>query len=120
MKLGEVRLRLKQHEQSRSAFRHAVQIVRMRMGYDHIRVSEIQSEIGYLLFEAGDLVAAVNAFADALVVYRSMLVNDEMDTRSKVAMSETLCNIGSIHLERKNFDAAIDCFLEALQVSLVE
>ena len=99
-----------------SVFRDAVRIIRTKLGYDHIRVAEVQSQIGYLLFEAGDLPSALNAFADALTVYRSLLVNDEMNTRFKVGVSEALCNIGSIQLEQRNFDPAIDCFLEALQV----
>ena len=92
-----------------SVFRDAVKIVRTKLGYDDIHVAEVQSQIGYLLFQAGDLSAALHAFADALAVHRSNDVN-------RAAVAETLCNIGSIHLEQKSFDPAIDCFLEALQV----
>lgn len=115
--LGKARLLLHKCHAARTVFRDAIRIIRTKLGYDHIRVAEIQSQIGYLLFEAGDLPSALNAFAGALEVYRSLLISDEMNTLFKVAVSETLCNIGSIHLEQKNFDPAIDCFLEALQVS---
>lgn len=115
--LGKARLLLHKCHAARTVFRDAVRIIRTKLAYDHIRVAEIQSQIGYLLFEAGDVHSALNAFADALAVYRSLLVNDEMNTLFKVGVSEALCNIGSIHLEQRNFDPAIDCFLEALQVS---
>jgi tetratricopeptide (TPR) repeat protein len=115
--LGKARLGLGKIHAARSVFRDAVRIIRTKLGYDHIRLAETQNHIGYLLFEAGDSPFALNAFADALAVYRSLLVHDEMNTLFRVGVSETLCNIGSIHLEQKNFDPAIKCFLEALQVS---
>lgn len=99
-------------EGARSVFRDAVKIVRTKLGYDDVHVAEVQSQIGFLLFEAGDLAAALHAFADALAVHRANATNP-------VAMAETLCNIGSIHLEQKSFDPAIDCFLEALKVCCI-
>jgi len=98
---------------ARSVFRDAVKIVRTKLGYDDVQVADVQNQIGYLLFEAGDFAAALHAFADALAVHRANDVNRE-------AIAETLCNIGSIHLEQKSFDPAIECFLEALQVCLQE
>jgi tetratricopeptide (TPR) repeat protein len=115
--LGKARLGLGKSHAARTVFRDAVRIIRTKLGYDHIRVAETQGQIGYLLFEAGDLPCALNAFADALAVYRSLLVHDEMNTLFRVGVSEMLCNIGSIHLEERNFDPAVECFLEALQVS---
>lgn len=114
--LGKARLGLGKSHAARTVFRDAVRIIRTKLGYDHIRLAETQNQIGYLLFEVGDSPFALNAFADALAVYRSLLVHDEMNAPLRVGVSETLCNIGSIHLEQKNFDPAIECFLEALQV----
>lgn len=92
-------------------FRDAVKIVRTKLGYDDLNVAEVQCQIGHLFFEAGDLNAALHAFADALAVHCANDVN-------RPAIAETLCNIGSIHLEQKTFDPAIECFLEALHVRL--
>jgi tetratricopeptide (TPR) repeat protein len=115
--LGEARLGLGKSHAARTVFRDAVWIIRTKLGYDHIRLAQTQNQIGVLLFEAGDLSCALSAFADALAVYRSLLVHDKIITLLRVGLSETLCNIGSIHLEQKNYDPAIDSFLEALQVS---
>ena len=91
-------------------FCDAVKIVRTKLGYDDVHVASTQSQIGYIYFQAGDLQSALHAFADALAVHRANDVN-------RGAIAETLCDIGSIHLEQKSFDPAIDCFLEALHVS---
>ena len=108
MNLGKSRLMQQKREGARSVFRDAVKIVRTKLGYDDANVAEVQSQIGYLFFEAGDFSAALHAFADALAVHRA--------NENKLAQAMTLCNIGSTHLEQKSFDPAIECFLEALQV----
>jgi tetratricopeptide (TPR) repeat protein len=94
---------------ARSVFCDAVKIVRTKLGYDDWHVASIQSQIGYIYFQVGDFEFALHAFADALAVHRANV--------NRGAIAETLCSIGSIHLEQKSFDPAIECFLEALHVS---
>lgn len=69
-----------------------------------------------MLFENSDLPEALKAFAAALAVYRSLLRHDETNSLYEVALSEILCSMGTIQLEQKNFDPALECFYEALQV----
>jgi tetratricopeptide (TPR) repeat protein len=94
---------------ARSVFCDAVKIVRTKLGYDDWHAASIQSQIGYIYFQVGDFEFALHAFADALAVHRANV--------NRGAIAETLCSIGSIHLEQKSFDPAIECFLEALHVS---
>lgn len=101
---------------ARTVFLDAIRIIRTKIGCDHILVAEFQNQIGYLLFENSDLPEALRAFADALAVYRSLLKHDETNSLYEVALSEVLCSMGSIQLEQKNFDLALEYFYEALQV----
>eukprot|EP00521_Asterionellopsis_glacialis_P008371 CAMPEP_0195283704 /NCGR_PEP_ID=MMETSP0707-20130614/2162_1 /TAXON_ID=33640 /ORGANISM="Asterionellopsis glacialis, Strain CCMP134" /LENGTH=575 /DNA_ID=CAMNT_0040342921 /DNA_START=79 /DNA_END=1806 /DNA_ORIENTATION=- len=106
VKLGHVYTKLKKHDSAVKSFKAALHISRDHHDDQQIQSAQVLSHIGCLYYDAKELMAAQATFCDALALYRQ-----KGEQRS---VSETLCNVGSIQLKRKNLKDAIDSFSEAL------
>lgn len=116
-KLATVRVHLRKFDDALAAFLEALRITRKHLGYGHSCVAQLQSHIGCVYYEVGEYMAAQATFEDALDIYRTLWASGiELDV-SILAVTEMLCNIGSIQSKRKNFFGAIASFSEALDVS---
>jgi tetratricopeptide (TPR) repeat protein len=110
-KLGNCQVQLGHPEDAHRSFRTAMKVAVRHVGDDHPMVANIQSQLASLYFSTGDYMAALGYFEDALDVYQSLT-----GTTWLAAKSETLCNIGSVQLQRKHYKCAIRSFSEALEI----
>jgi len=113
IKLGTVSLYLQQFDVGLSAYRDALRILRKHRGHYDPKVAEILSRIGFLYFQAGELLASQASFEESLDIYQTIQSGDEL---VKHAFAETLCNVGTIQTKKKQFDCAIASFQKALML----
>jgi tetratricopeptide (TPR) repeat protein len=116
-KLGSARVALHKFDDALGDLRESLRINRNTLGRSHKTVAQVLCHIACLYFEAGELLSAQATFEDALEIYREVFQTAVDRDSCMTQMTDALCNIGSIHNKRKNFEQAIQCFKEGLDVS---
>jgi tetratricopeptide (TPR) repeat protein len=88
-----------------------------------LKLAKVLNNIGCVNFEKNALVAAKEAFDEAIVLQKSVFRNwltlmCGMDTNSPgiLTMASTMCNKAYVEIEQDNFESAISIFLESLKI----
>eukprot|EP00978_Attheya_sp_CCMP212_P019484 scaffold54641_cov63-Attheya_sp.AAC.3 len=128
VKLAHAKAQLKKYDEALEIYRDALKIRCEVLGRNHPSVAKLKCQIGLLYFEAGESLAAQAAFEDALSIYTT---NKKLDDQNHMrgeqttiilretndyALQETLFNLGTIQLKRRNFDQAIMSLEKALEI----
>jgi Tfp pilus assembly protein PilF len=128
VKLAHAKAQLKKYDEALEMYRDALEIRCGVLGCNHPSVAKLKCQIGLLYFEAGESLAAQAAFEDALSIYTT---NKNLDDQNHMrgeqtpillcetndyALQETLFNLGTIQLKRRNFDQATFSLEKALEV----
>lgn len=114
-KLGSTRVALQKFDAAFADLRRACKIARNALG-SHKTVAQILSHLACLYYEANEMFASLATFEDALDIYRQVWKDEDDRDGCMMQLTDTLCNIGSIHNRRKMYRNAIEAFSEALDL----
>jgi tetratricopeptide (TPR) repeat protein len=119
MELGLVYMGTDRLTEALRAWREALQLACMTLGYDHGHVAVLLSNLGCLHYYLGNLPASLRALEESLglqrQLLRSTLPEDSVDM-PLFQMAITMGNLALVTGKCKNFDAAISLLEEALAI----
>jgi len=97
-----------EYEESLDCFDDCLQIRRQRYGNDHDLVGDTLNIMGFVESKSGRHEVALRLLEEALTIRQS--------NGDSLKAADTLKNIGNIHRERQEYDAAIECYDSCLRL----
>ncbi len=108
--MGRVYQRLGLHDKARPLLERALALGRQTGGHDHVRVAQSLNDLGVLLRERGDAVAAMASLEEALAMRRRLFGEMHKD------VAVTLVELARAHTDRGRLDLAEPLLRQSLAI----
>ena len=120
MELGLVQFQTGKLTRALRAWREALQLACMTLGYDHLQVAILLNNMGCLHYQLGNFSASLRALEESLDLHRVLLrANSECCSSIDMPlfqMATTMGNLAIISAKFKNYESSISFLEEAIAI----